>query len=85
MHEAGLSRRTESPVLWHKKMVNWSILTSNVYCLATGEADQNNKLMSTSLDLLCMCNNYSVVPYSTIPCSGFYRVPPHQWRIQRGA
>ena len=25
-----------------------------------------------------MCNNYSVVPYSVIPCSGFYRVP---WSI----
>ena len=22
-----------------------------------------------------MCNNYSVVPYSVILCSGFYRVP----------
>ena len=33
---------------WHKKMANWSVLTSNVYRLATGEADRNNKLMSTS-------------------------------------
>ena len=56
-------------------MVNWSILTSNVYCLAKGEADRNNKLMSTSLNLLRMCNNYSLVPYSAIPCSGFYRLP----------
>ena len=25
-------------------LANWSILTSNVYCLVTGEADQNSKL-----------------------------------------
>ena len=45
---AWLSRIAESPVLWPGSgMVNWSMLTSNVYYLATGEADRNNKLMPT--------------------------------------
>ena len=26
------------------------------------------------LDLPCMCNSYFFVPYSAIPCSGFYRI-----------
>ena len=33
------------------------------------------EVISPLKNLLCMCNNYSVVPYSIIPCSGFYRVP----------
>ena len=47
-----------------------SILTSTVYCLAIGEADRNNKLHVNFVNLLRMCNIYSIAPYSVILCSG---------------